>query len=281
MRVIKFGLLILLIGFLLACNVQRTPIRKDISWPVNVRQYGASGDGINDDDAINNAINAMSSGDLYFPKGTYRICSNIKIPSSIRIIFENGAKLSVDSGVIVVISGTIGAGLYQIFSGNGSISLNGAIREVYPQWWGAKGDDSKIDTGAIQAAVTSLSPNGGVVYFPRGLYIVSDTITVSEGVYLQGASVDTRSKIIATQGSSIRPKTNKVSPVIRFRRSENRNVHFGGMRNLRIYGLEKSDVGVEFYRVHHFSIMECEIRKFDTLLKIDSCYIAQIQGCRF
>lgn len=49
------------------------------SW-VNVKDFGAVGNGIHDDtEAIQNAINSLNSGIIYFPKGTYIISSSIKV----------------------------------------------------------------------------------------------------------------------------------------------------------------------------------------------------------
>lgn len=45
--------------------------------------------------------------------------------------------------------------------------------------FGAKGDLSNDDTLAVNAAVAALAPGGGVLYFPKGLYKITDAITVS------------------------------------------------------------------------------------------------------
>ena len=50
--------------------------------------------------------------------------------------------------------------------------------------FGAVGDGITDDTAAIQAAVNSLPPAGGALYFPTGTYLVSSQITVNKpGVY--------------------------------------------------------------------------------------------------
>ena len=49
--------------------------------------------------------------------------------------------------------------------------------------FGAVGDGVADDTAAIQAAVTSLSPNGGAVLFPVGTYKVTSAISVSFAVW--------------------------------------------------------------------------------------------------
>jgi hypothetical protein len=55
---------------------------------INVKWYGAKGDGINDDaSAIQSAINAASTngGTVYFPPGTYLCGSTLIIPSSVHL----------------------------------------------------------------------------------------------------------------------------------------------------------------------------------------------------
>jgi hypothetical protein len=75
--------------------------------------------------------------------------------------------------------------------------------------FGAKGDGTTDDTVAIQAAIDAVElAGGGTVYFPNGVYIVSNTITVDEpGVKLQGDSRGTTepfSKTNAPVGSTIK-----------------------------------------------------------------------------
>jgi len=57
----------------------------------------------------------------------------------------------------ITINGNIEAGLYQIFEGNGSIGLGtGAIKETYPEWWGAVGDGVVNDSIPIQSMFSGL-----------------------------------------------------------------------------------------------------------------------------
>ena len=63
---------------------------------VNVKDYGATGDGITDDaSAIQDALDALAStgGIIFFPKGTYTLKSSLIYYSYQSLIFENGAKL--------------------------------------------------------------------------------------------------------------------------------------------------------------------------------------------
>lgn len=85
----------------------------------NAKVYDLVGDGTTNDytkfyNLINTTINGAEAT-IIFPKGTYKISSNITIPSNISLYFVKGAMLSPDSGVTVTINGSIEAGYYQIF----------------------------------------------------------------------------------------------------------------------------------------------------------------------
>ena len=52
--------------------------------------------------------------------------------------------------------------------------------------FGAVGDGAHNDTTAIQAAIDSVSANGGTVYFNPGKYLITDTLIANKGVLLNG-----------------------------------------------------------------------------------------------
>ena len=153
----------------------------------NAIDYKATGDGTTDDSGkINDAVTAASTngGTVVFPPGTYRIASDLTVPSNVTLWFMNGAMLSADSGVTVTISGPIEAGLHQIFSGSGTVVI-AKIKEVFAEWWGAKGDGIADDRTALNSAVSSLS-NGGDIKFV-GTYKISSNLTFPENVKLNFA----------------------------------------------------------------------------------------------
>lgn len=51
----------------------------------------------------------------------------------------------------------------------------------------AKGDGVTDDTVAIQAAIIAAQNVGGTVYFPIGQYLVSNTLTITTAIHLEGA----------------------------------------------------------------------------------------------
>lgn len=56
--------------------------------------------------------------------------------------------------------------------------------------FGAVGDGVTDDTAAIQAAINAANPRGGIVYFPRGDYLISSGLTVDNSVARTGPLPD-------------------------------------------------------------------------------------------
>src|SRR3989344_5260389 len=105
----------------------------------NVRDFGAAGNGVTDDrEAINDLANTTLSngGTIIFPVGTYLIGAAITFNTNIELVFLNNSQLTVSTGITVTINGTIDAGRFRIFSGNGTVVINGN-NTIFPEWWGA------------------------------------------------------------------------------------------------------------------------------------------------
>lgn len=171
---------------------------------INVKIYGAVGDGTTDDTAaINSAISAASNKSLLIPPGTYRIASSITVPSNVKIWFSNDAKISVDSGKTLTVNGQLVAERYQIFTGDGTVNIiQGACDEVYPEWWGAVGNGTTDDTTALQKCITCASTLGNVKVVKLGekTYKITSALTTGgNGINIIGSSMN-RSWILASGG---------------------------------------------------------------------------------
>lgn len=162
----------------------------------DVRLDGATGAGVVDDHEEIEAADAeaASAGSwLFMPPGLFRISDSMEFTSN--VWFAEGAILSIDVGDTVTFGANskLEAGLYQIFSGAGSVSFNrGSLLEtVYPQWWGATGDGVTDDTAAIQAAVTAAQhiTYTRLVFFPFGRYRISSAIDITRRVRIQGVGI--------------------------------------------------------------------------------------------
>ena len=88
--------------------------------------------------SLSSAIDSIGTDEktLFIPD-EQPVTVDVTIPSNITLKFLQGGSLNIDAGVTVTINGHIEAGLYQIFSGAGSVDfVAGSVKEVYPQWWG-------------------------------------------------------------------------------------------------------------------------------------------------
>ena len=95
----------------------------ELDWQ-NVKTIGLKGDGATDDaPALRGFLQLASLEELtlYVPKGMYRIASNLDIPANIHFVMDRGAKWAPDAGVTLTFHGSITAGSYQIFAGQGAI----------------------------------------------------------------------------------------------------------------------------------------------------------------
>jgi len=183
---------------LVACSTQALAVRGYVGNLVHkgvsgfdVTAYGAKGDGATDDEpAFTLAIAAAAGGRVIVPEAavSYKLSANVTVPAGVTVVFQQGGLLSIDNTFTFAVNGSLAAGLYQIFSGAGTATIAaGRAREVYPQWWGALGDDSNDDTTAIQDAITAA--NGGRVYFTRGTYKITTALDMDEeGTRLVGES---------------------------------------------------------------------------------------------
>jgi len=87
----------------------------------------------------------------------------------------------VKAGYKLTINGSFSVGLYQVFSGDGSVSFN-EDREVYPEWWGAVSDGVVDDAIAINKALLSSK----AVKMLKSSYWIKTTINVPAGTTLSG-----------------------------------------------------------------------------------------------
>lgn len=143
---------------------------------VNVKDFGAVGNGVTDDSgAVNNALSAAE--DVLFPAGVYAIKQNLTFPAGKHVIFADGAKLTIASGITVTVNSGIHAGLYPLFIGAGRVVAGIPNQTVFPQWFGANGLTGTggrgiVATGSIQAGSNVLTLDSGYERFKDGQTVI-------------------------------------------------------------------------------------------------------------
>lgn len=117
----------------------------------------------------------------------------ITVPANISIVVWQGGSFSRDpDGSSIQFNGPFSAGLYHVFfgfsnSGDWLVKFgNSSVSEIYPQWWGAKGDGITNDASAFASAVLAYSR----VFLPSPLssYLIGAPITVPASTTLIGAN---------------------------------------------------------------------------------------------
>ncbi|WP_409345170.1 glycosyl hydrolase family 28-related protein [Paenibacillus sp. MBLB4367] len=90
----------------------------------NVKTQGLKGDGAADDaPALRGVLQLVSleEATLYVPKGMYRIASDLAVPANVHFVMDRGAKWVPDAGITLTFHGSITAGSYHIFAGQGTV----------------------------------------------------------------------------------------------------------------------------------------------------------------
>jgi hypothetical protein len=131
--------------------------------------YGAAGDGrTNDSSAFRHLFDVAGSAPATVVLAKVFAVSDLSVPENFTLSFEDGGLATTPGGTAVHVLGPIDARLEQIFFGGLAVRFRpGNVPEIYPEWWGAKGDGSRSDQAAIALAVgasSSTRSDGKEVY---------------------------------------------------------------------------------------------------------------------
>ncbi|MBR7092934.1 MAG: right-handed parallel beta-helix repeat-containing protein [Clostridia bacterium] len=192
------------VGLCLACaSVAGAAPQKatafNAAYAVNVKDYGAVGDGTTDDvEAIQKAIRAATQteeeGSIFFPAGTYRLADSLSFEPFLEVVFDTGAKLMVEKNLNI--RAQIVAGDQILFEGKGNIVGTAANDSGNPVWFGAKGDGVTDDTLAFERTI-NMFKKIDIPYREAG-YVISN-LELKGGAVFQGADPEKKAKLIATE----------------------------------------------------------------------------------
>ena len=237
-------------------------VTSKLSDIVSVKDFGAVGDGFTNDTAAIQAA-CLASVSVLFPNGTYRISSPTTFPATHFIIMWAGASFTVDTGVTVNFYSAVDASTnVQLFKGLGTVV---GLAEVYPEWWGAKGDGTTDDVAAFQkaansAALSGPNPKNATIYLQSKYYLLGSTWTIQQSANVpinvigSGSLIgDTRllgtasftGSLVAVEGStdntqSITDFTIKDFGIYSQNVARGVGLHFNPTGNNKIQGLQSS-----------------------------------------
>jgi len=149
------------------------------SW--ELARFGVSDDRTSPDtEALRKSVAEALAGDgvVQLPGKKMDICS-IAIPAGVTLRFAPGTVLNFLPGTVMTLNGRIDTPLKRIFSGDVKFAGMPDVPEVFPQWFGARGDDRNDDGPALQAAadMAKLTRNRKL-NIPQGRYRIEQRIDV-------------------------------------------------------------------------------------------------------
>ena len=124
--------------------------------------------------SLNAAVSALSSTNATLVvNSSLPLTSVLFVPSNISVVITKSGMITKSSGT-VSFDGPFPTGRHQVFSGfsAGDVTFgSGSVKEVYPEWWGAKGDGVTDSTTAINAAQKTAELSKVPLKFSTGTYI--------------------------------------------------------------------------------------------------------------
>lgn len=154
---------------------------------INVKQFGAKGDGITDDAIAINAFIAANVNNKYillFSKGTFNLKTHVVFGSNATIIIQKSAFLNVLDTIQLVFNCNIEIGKYKVFSLTGSIFGKLKPRVIFPEWFGADTDNTNItlNTSAINKCFVWAKMSKENLYY--GMPLCADIkVEFDSGIY--------------------------------------------------------------------------------------------------
>ena len=159
---------------------------------VNVKDFGAVGDGVTDDTEA--FIKANAFGRIVVPAGEY-LLGSVSLTSD--VIFMLGASITAKAQATVELMGQINSPKQYIFRGEGAYlikSKTGITGEQYKEthcsWWGVfpGGETSALNAQRLSKAFSAYgNEKEGILHFDIGGYHLEETVEVPRAVVIKGA----------------------------------------------------------------------------------------------
>jgi hypothetical protein len=159
--------------------------------------------------------------------------------------------------------------------------------------FGAHGDGVIDDITAIQEAIDSKQETGGIVYFPRGKYLISGALKLWDGISLLGCGIGYRNAAGGPSApdydtGSIIVGNNLTGPLIQSQDLTNRYYHWS-IKDLALDNQTSANagaIGIDLTKVSRSTLLNVLVRNCETGFKLASpgatkgCYYNELFACR-
>jgi hypothetical protein len=132
------------------------------------------------------AIGTTTKATVFLAPGTWTFSANLDYSSYTNITFKLPPGAIISHGSYTLNIPNIEAGLYQIFTGTGAVTISGSTKTTYPEWFGTNTTPGTTDmTSALQYAITALS-SGGVVKLSTTTYAFTNIAITTANTTIEG-----------------------------------------------------------------------------------------------
>lgn len=153
--------------------------------------------------------------------------------------------------------------------------------------FGAVGDGVTDDTAAIQAAINAANPRGGIVYFPRGDYLISSGLTIDNSVASTGPLPDdyfARKASLMGDGmasSRILGAAGNYAMLTLLGSTLTGFVSQQSIRGLTFEKADKTGKVLALDNLAYFSVENCYFDGGDEVAVISDCVVGLFSNCYF
>jgi len=218
-----------------------------------------------------------------------QVGGGLTIPSTMALKVLKGANITIATGTTLTINGPFEAGLYQTFtrSGSGGVVFGaGAVKEIYSEWWGAKGDNGTTDNSiAVKAAGDAAIECGAPLVFSNGIYKINTQCKWGNTAAQTGNFINIKGKgyvRIYTTSTNIDGIFCFEGPHPEVDGAGNRHNGRVLLENIEFYGALNTSKGLKFYGIQGTTVRDCKLLNFGygswssnhDIATWDRCYIS-------
>jgi hypothetical protein len=177
------------------------------------------------------------------------------VPSTMAIRVVKGGSIN-HGAYTLTLNGSFEAGLYQVFTGTGTVTFGaGSVKEVKLAWFGTAGDNVTSDSTAFNSAILSLPAGGGniLISLPTSKYYLATALTIDTKVNINFIGMMSQDP---DETNSIRSDAANVFDIQESQNITFTNLNFEGDGTntlFRVHGGGTVNRGFRFKNIRHYN----------------------------